>query len=168
MTACKRGCWLRLKHEAVFKEGLGTLTGYKAKIHIDPTAIPKYFKARSVPYAMKSKIEDELDRLQKKGIIKPVTFSEWAAPIVPVLKADKFVKICGDFKVTVNPVSKLDRYPIPKIEDLLVTLAKGKYFSKLDMSRAYLQLELEEESKKFVVINTHRGLYIDITNCLLA
>ena len=147
------------KHEAVFKEGLGTLTGYKAKIHIDPTATQKYFKARSVPYAMKSKIEDELDRLQKEGIIEPVTFSEWAAPIVPVLKADKSVRICSDFKVTVNPVSKLDRYPIPKIEDLLATLAKGKYFSKLDMSRAYLQLELEEESKKFMVINTHRGLY---------
>ena len=146
------------KHEAVFNEGLGTLTGYKEKIHIDPTATSKYFKARSVPYAMKSKIKDELDCLQKEGIIEPVSFSEWAASIVPVLKADKSVRICDDFKVTVNPVSKHNRYPIPKIEDL-ATLAKGKYFSKLDMSQAYLQLALEEESKKFVVINTHRGLY---------
>ena len=104
------------------------------EVHTDPTETPKYFKAHFVPYAMKSKIEDELDRLQKEGIIEPATFSEWAASIVPVLKAGESVRICDDFKVTVNPVSKLDHYPIPKIEDLLATLAKGKYFSKLDMS----------------------------------
>ena len=47
-------------------------------------------------------------------------FAEWAAPIVPVVKSDKFsVHICGDFKLTVNKASKLDQYPIQRIEDLL-------------------------------------------------
>ena len=58
-----------------------------------------------------------------------------------------------------NPVSKLDRYPIPKVEDLFARLCKGKHFSKLDLSQAYQQLPLEEDSKKYVVINTHRGLF---------
>ena len=135
------------------------MRNFKAKIYVESEATPKYFKARSVPYAMKAKIEEQLSKMEKEGIIKPVAYSEWAAPIVPVLKSDKSVRICGDFKVTINPISKLIRYPIPKIEDLLATLANGKSFTKLDMSRAYLQLELEEESKKYVVINTHKGLF---------
>ena len=48
---------------------------------------------------------------------------EWASPIVPVVKPDKkSVRICGGFKQTVNRVAKLDRYPIPKVEDLFVKL----------------------------------------------
>ena len=85
--------------------------------------------------------------------------AEWAAPIVAVLKQDKStLRICGNFSVTINPVSKLDRYPIPKISDLFAKLGKGKLFSKLDLSYAYQQLPLEEESKKYAVINTHKEL----------
>ena len=58
-----------------------------------------------------------------------------------------------------NRVSKLDRYPIPKIEDLLATLKGGRYFSKLDLQHAYQQLKLDAESQKYVVINTKRGLF---------
>ena len=61
--------------------------------------------------------------------------------------------------MTVNAASKVDRYPIPKIEDLFARLAGGKLFSKLDMSQAYQQIQLESESRKLVVINTHRGLF---------
>ncbi len=60
---------------------------------------------------------------------------------------------------SVNQVSKLDRYPLPKIEDLFARLSGGKLFSKLDLSQAYQQVVLEEESKAFGVINTHRGLF---------
>lgn len=58
-----------------------------------------------------------------------------------------------------NPVSKLDRYPIPKVEDLFTRLRGGKYFTKLDLSQAYTQLPLEDDSKRYVVINTHKGLF---------
>ena len=71
----------------------------------------------------------------------------------------KSIRICGDFKLTVNTASKLDRYPIPKIDDLVATLAGGERFTKLDMSQAYLQLVLSEDSKQYVVINTHKGLF---------
>ena len=77
-----------------------------------------------------------------------------------MLKSDgKSLRICGDFQLTVNRASKLDRYPIPKIEDLFAALTGGKAFSKLDMSQAYQQLPLEESSKKYTVVNTHRGLF---------
>ena len=76
------------QYKEVFQPGLGTLKGYKAKIVVDPNATPRYHKARSVPYAMKKKVEEELERLQKEGIVEPVQFADWAAPIVPVLKSD--------------------------------------------------------------------------------
>ena len=61
--------------------------------------------------------------------------------------------------MTINQASRLDRYPIPKVEDLLASLAGGKSFTKLVLSQAYLQIELEENSRKYVVINTHKGLF---------
>lgn len=106
------------QNEEVFKEELGTWRGPPAKIYIKENVAPKFYKPRPVPYAMRKKVEAELERLTKQGIIEPVKFSEWAAPIVPVLKPDSSAHICGDYKLTVNQVSKLEQYPIPKLKDL--------------------------------------------------
>ena len=106
------------------------------------------------------KVEEELTRLVAEGILEPVTFSDWAAPIVAIWKSDKqSVRICGDYKMSVNPVSKLDRYPIPRVEDLFSTLSGGESFSKIDLSQAYNQVLLDEDSKQYTVINTHKGLF---------
>ena len=72
----------------------------RTKILVEPDATSKFCKARPVPYSMKVKIEEELDKLLSLGIYKPVQFSEWATPIVPVLKSDRSVRTCVDFKVT--------------------------------------------------------------------
>lgn len=144
----------------VFQEGLGTFKGQEVSIEVDPDATPHYCKARPLPYAMREMVEAELDRLVKEGTLEPVDHSDWAAPIVAVLKSDrKSVRVCGDFRMTVNPVSKLNRYPIPKIEDLFATISRGKVFSKLDLTQAYQQLKLDANSQKYVVINTHKGLF---------
>ena len=125
----------------MFEGGLGTLVGYEAQIIMDPNAAPKFCKARTLPYAYKSLVNEEIDRLVQQGILTPVTFSDWVAPIVPVLKSDKkSVKICGDFKRTVNQICKVDKYLIPKIEDLFTSLKGGKTFSTLDMSQASQQV----------------------------
>ena len=99
----------------------------------------------------------ELKRLQQLGVIEPVTTAEWAAPIVPVIKGDGSIRICGDYKLMVNQVAKTNVYPLPKIDDLLANLAGGKKFSKLDLANAYLQIPLHEDSKKLVTVNTHKG-----------
>lgn len=148
-----------IKNEDVFKKELGMLKGMKATIRVSAEACPKFYRPRSVPYAMRSKVEEELDRLLKEGIISPVKYAEWAAPIVPVLKPDGAVRICGDYKLTVNNASSLEQYPIPRVEDLFNALAGGKQFSKLDLSHAYQQIEMEEESKKYLTVNTQRGLF---------
>ena len=107
-----------------------------------------------MPYALKSAIEDELERLE----IVEITHSEWATPIVAVPKPDGRVRLCGDFKVTVNQSLSIEQYPLPRVEDLFGTLAGGQKFTKLDLTQAYLQFELEPESQKYCAINTHRGL----------
>ena len=61
--------------------------------------------------------------------------------------------------MTINPNSKLNRYPIPMVEDLFATIANGKVFTKLDLAQVYQQLKLDSRSKKIVVINTHKGLF---------
>jgi len=132
----------------VFEDELGRWRGDTVSIHIDPSIPPKFCKARSLPHAMREKVEKELQQLQDQGIITPVKHSKWATPIVPVLKSDKkSVRICGDYKLTVNRASHLEHYPLPKIEDLFTTLNDGTFFTKLDMSQAYLQLVLDEQSK---------------------
>ena len=143
----------------VFKEELGMLKGVTAKIYTDPGATPSFHSARPVAYSQLKKVEAELERLQSQGIIEPVQFSDWAAPIVPVPKSDGNIRICGDYKVTINRAAKLDKYPIPRINDLFASLAGGKTFSKLDLSHAYQQIQLDEESRQYVTINTHRGLF---------
>ena len=148
------------RHSTVFNAELGTLKGYEAKLQVDPTATPRFYEARSVPYSLKDMIEKELDRLENEGIIKPIQFADWAAPIVPVLKSDgKSVRICGDFKVTVNQAAKVNKYPVPKIQDLFAQVGGGKRFTKLYLSQAYQQVKLDEASKAYTVINTHRGLF---------
>ena len=86
-------------------------------------------------------------------------FSDWAAPIVPVLKQDGSVRICGDYRVTVNMAARTESYPLPRIDDLFASLNGGKTFTTLDLAHAYQQILLDEESRKLVVINTHKGLF---------
>ena len=147
------------KYKDLFKEELGTVQNYEVKLHVKSEASPKFCKARAVPYALKEPIERELERLEHLKIIEKVNHSEWAAPVVPVLKPDGSIRLCGDYKITVNPVLEIDKYPLPTPEDLFATLAGGQKFSKLDLSHAYQQVLLGEESRKFVTINTHKGLY---------
>ena len=55
---------------------------------------------------------------------------QWAAPVVPVLKSDNTIRVCGDYKLTANKVIKSDTNPIPKPEDLFSSVSGGKIFSK--------------------------------------
>ena len=88
------------KHVQLFEERGGILQGTKAKIHVDPTGTPIFHKARPVPYALREKIEQDLERLERAGTIEPVQYSEWATPIVSVMKSDGTVRVFGDYKLT--------------------------------------------------------------------
>ncbi|XP_051788199.1 uncharacterized protein K02A2.6-like [Erpetoichthys calabaricus] len=115
--------------------------------------------ARSVLYALRPKVEADIERLVKLGVLEPVSHSEWATPVVLVVKSNGSVRLCGDFKVTVNPVLIAEQYPLPVIEDLFAGLAVGNKLSKIDLSQAYLQMHVDEDSQKYLTIATNKGLY---------
>lgn len=108
---------------------------------------------------MRAEVDEETDRLLKENIISPVKYADWAVPVEAILKPIGTVRLCGDYKLTVNTVASLEQYPIPRVEDLFAALSGGKQFSKLDMSHAYQQILLDDDSKKYVTVNTHRGLF---------
>ena len=102
------------KYGVIFNEGVGTIKGFQAKLHVKSDVRPKFFKPRSVLYALRSGLEDDLDRMKHEGILEKVTHSEWTTPVVAVPKPDGHVWLCGDYKVTVNPSLDVDQYPLPK------------------------------------------------------
>ena len=97
--------------------------------------------------------QQDLDRLEKLGVLEKINHSDWAAPVVPVPKANGSIRICGDYKVTVNPVLQVDQFPMPR------SVCNGRNFSKLDLSHTYQHVLLEPESRAYLTINTHKGLY---------
>ena len=76
-----------------------------------------------------------------------------------VRKADGTVRLCGDYKVTINPYLESNPYPMPNPENLFATLAGGAIFSRLDMKHAYQQLQLELDSQEYLTVNTSKGLF---------
>ena len=147
------------KYASLFDGDLGTIKGVTAHLKLRENATPQFFKPRPVPFALKEKIAEELKRLERIGVLEKVEFSDWATPIVPVLKPDDTVRICGDYKVTINPALDVPEYPLPTAQELFTQLNGGQSFSKLDLSSAYQQVLLDEESRQYVMINTHLGLF---------
>ena len=77
--------------------------------------------------------------------------------VVP--KSDNKVKICGDYKATINQAVEDEPSVLPTTQDLHVSLVGSRVFSKLDLSHAYAHLNVDEESQEYLTINTHKGLY---------
>ncbi|XP_037928846.1 uncharacterized protein K02A2.6-like [Teleopsis dalmanni] len=101
----------------------------------------------------------EVDRLTNAGIWKPVKFSQWASPIVLAPKADGSIRICGDFKQAVNAQIDIEQYPLPIRESLFHKINCGQHFTKIDLKDAYLQMELDDEAKTIMVVNSPLGLF---------
>ena len=79
------------KYDVMFQDKLGHFQGCQAKIEVDPEATPHFCKARTLPYSMRAKVE-EIDRLVAEGILEPVEYTDWVAPVIAVLKSDR--KVC--------------------------------------------------------------------------
>ncbi|UYV70913.1 K02A2.6-like [Cordylochernes scorpioides] len=105
------------------------------------------------------KIDKELDRLEQSQIIEKVNASDWSTPLVTVIKSNGELRLCGYFKNTLNNCIEDEKYPLPTIETMLGNLGGNKIFTKLDLSSAYHQIEMDEASKNLLVVSTHRGLY---------
>ncbi|KAL0894785.1 hypothetical protein ABMA27_013312 [Loxostege sticticalis] len=147
------------KFPDLWSDDLGSFNKFKILLQIRENSVPKYFKPRPVPFALKRKIEEELDRLVNAGILVPINHSRYATPIVPVLKSDGQVKIAGDFSVTLNKDLIVEKYPMPRIEEVFAQIGGGEHYSKIDLKNAYNQFVLDESCQDLTAINTHKGLF---------
>ena len=109
-ATCNQIKWTYLNQEfsELFKPGLGTLKNATEKLYIKQNRTSHFMKARSVSLMIQEKVKTELDQMVATSGIKPVDFSEWASPIILNLKRNGQLRICGDFKQTVNPVLLID------------------------------------------------------------
>ena len=137
------GSEIVMRFSKVFNNEPGYFTGGVIKIYVKENFKPRAVKARHVPYAFVAKIES----------------SEWAAPIDPVIKSNRDIRICGDFKLTINPCLIIDKTMLPKIDDIFRMLQEGKKFFQLDLKHAYMQIPVEEKSRVYLTIITHLGLF---------
>lgn len=147
------------KYQSVFDEDISGHIGPAVQLDLVEGAKPKFLKARPVPFALRSAVEAELDRLQSQGIIEPAQHSDWATPLVLVRKKNGSLRICGDYRCTVNQVSKKTDYPLPSTDEVLSHLRGGKVFSTLDLAQAYQQLHVTPETAEILTLNTLKGLY---------
>jgi hypothetical protein len=128
-------------------------------VHLEVVGEPVFLKARTMAYGLMDVVKKTLDDLVTDGILEPVNCSAWATPIVIALKSNGQPRICGDYKVTINPLLKKTACTTQEIEDMFTSLHGSTIFSKIDLTNAFLQVPLDDKSKEYTTINTKWGLF---------
>ncbi|XP_046145480.1 uncharacterized protein K02A2.6-like [Osmia bicornis bicornis] len=147
------------KYESITKQVEEPIKGFYAKLNLRTDAKPVFLKHRKLPFKLQEAVENEIGKLVKREVLIPVPSSEWATPIVPVIKKNGEVRICGDYSVTLNKNIVIDQRPLPTFDELVSSMSGMKYFSKIDLRKAYLQLQVVPEDQHLLTISTHCGLY---------
>lgn len=143
----------------LWRNELGSFNKFEVHLKLKENSVPKFFKPRPVPFALKDKVEKELNRLVDLGILVPITHSQYATPVVPVLKENGKVRLAGDYSVTLNKDLIVEKYPLPRIEEVFAKIGGGLQYSKLDLKNAYNQFVLSDSSQDLTTINTQKGLF---------
>ena len=115
---------LQRRYKSVFSKGQEAMNQFKVQLKLkDPNSQPVFMKHRLVLFTLKEAVGKELDRLEKEGVLEKITHSDWALPVVAVPNGDGQLRLCGDYKVTLNPFLDVDQYPLSKPDELFSTLA---------------------------------------------
>ena len=141
------------EYKDVFEGDLGTLEG-KQHLAVDPTVLPNVFPLRWVPFAIKPKLMTELERLTDIGVLMPVDEpTDWASHLVIAMKESGDLRLCLDPK-QLNKALKRERYPLPRIEDVLPDLSRAKVFTKVDARNGYWHMQFDDETSKLMTFDT--------------
>ncbi|XP_062713896.1 uncharacterized protein K02A2.6-like [Aedes albopictus] len=128
-------------------------------IHMDPNAKPVFQPIRRVPIPLEDAVNRKLDQLLTKDIIEVKQGpASWVSPIVVVGKHNGEPRICLDLR-RVNEAVLRERHPMPVVDEYIARLGKGRFWSKLDIKDAFLQVELAPESRDVTVFITNKGLF---------
>ena len=147
------------EYAELFTNELGTLpVQYKIKLKENVSGVIK--PPRRVPLAMEEKVKMKLDDMVATGVLAPVDRpTEWVSSMVAVRKRNKDdIRICIDPK-DLNEAICREHYPARTIETIIKKINKSEYFTVIDASNAYWQIELEEESSYYTTFNTPHGRF---------
>ncbi|XP_064464258.1 uncharacterized protein K02A2.6-like [Ornithodoros turicata] len=147
-----------LKFPALFSSRLGMVKGFVLKIKVKPSVTPVQQKLRHLPIAIRHKVSTELQRLEEAGVIERIDASEWVSPVVVAWRKTGEIRLCVDLRRPKEAVV-IDSHPLPHPEEIFHQLSGARAFSKLDLSSAYHQLPLAEESRNLTAFITHEGLF---------
>ena len=146
------------KYKDVF-EGHGKLKDFQTKLFVDEQIQPIYQKMHRHPYHLRKQIDEEIKRLEELDIIEKANGpQEWVSNLVPTQKANGKIRLCLDARL-INTAIKRETFPIPTLDSVIDDMSGSKIFSKVDMKEAYMQIELEESSRRMTNFHTSTGVY---------
>ena len=145
-------------------EGIGKMKDFQLIVPIDQEVQPVAQPIRRVPYHLRDKLSTKLDELVELDMIEKVSGpSSRVSPVVVVPKPSGDICLFVDMRQA-NTAVKRERVPIPTIDEVLQDLNQSKFFSKLDLTSAYHQIELSPESRDITTFGTHKGLPVQTTH----
>lgn len=135
---------------------------YKQKIKLKDSD-PVYIKNYRIPHTHRAEINEQVNKLVSDGIVEP-SVSEFNSPLLLVPKKalpnseQKRWRLVVDYR-QINKKVIADKFPLPRIEDILDQLGRAKYFSCLDLMSGFHQIELEKKSRDITSFSTDNGSY---------
>lgn len=151
---------IKSKYRDLFDNDLSKpIKDFVVDIKMKENVKPFVHKAYNVPFSVREKVSLQLDEQEESGLLEKREYSDWASPMVAIVKPNKDLRLCIDASRTLNPHIITNHYPLPVIDDLLANKSEAKYFCVLDLKGAYQQLVVSDATKRLLVINTIKGLY---------
>ncbi|KAL6471840.1 hypothetical protein MHYP_G00204900 [Metynnis hypsauchen] len=140
-------------------KGIGLFPG-ECVLQLKPAVTPVVCPPRRIPYALRGRLKDELDKMEKMDIITKVTEpTEWVNALVAVEKPKTGkLRVCLDPR-PLNKAIQRPHYPLPTLDDITPRLAGAQYFSVLDARSGYWTIKLSHESSMLTTFNTVFGRY---------
>ncbi|XP_063634829.1 uncharacterized protein K02A2.6-like [Cydia splendana] len=154
----KRIYSLSLDHYEDLFHGLGKLPG-EYTISIEEGAQPSVCPVRKIPMGVRDKLQGELERMVKMGVIRKVSHpTPWVNAIVVAAKKDGSIRVCLDPR-PLNRVVRRARYPLPALGEIATKLQGARYFSKLDARSGFWMVQIDDASADLCTFGTPFGRY---------
>ena len=143
---------------ALDTDKLSTNNFYEQKLRVTDN-IPVYQKNYRLPYSQKEEVDNQVKNLLENDLIEPSS-SNFNSPIILVPKKGNTNKwrMCIDYRL-VNKKLIADKYPLPRIDEILDSLGRSKYFSVLDLHSGFHQIPIEESSRDITSFSTNQGSF---------
>ncbi|XP_053381689.1 uncharacterized protein LOC128549191 [Mercenaria mercenaria] len=140
----------------IFTDVPGTTDLEQHKIDLTDET-PIRVKQYTIPYAKRKDVENEIKNMLEAGVIEPAN-SDYNSPVVLVKKKDNTNRFCIDFR-RINSFTRFDTEPMGNVEDIMAKLREDNYFTKIDLTKGYWQIPIEEKSRHLTAFSTPEGSY---------